>query len=127
MKIYKRQIRPMVVPPVSRCINCKPYPLMPENYWCYEEEEEILKPLWELNAKKRENGMGRLEIEERYVEIEPPVTEIEHFDSGSTIILTFDSDVIDVDSMNQWVKLFEKAYPQCDIFAKIKGINLVKK
>lgn len=127
MKIYKRQIRPMVIPSVSRCINCKPYPLMPESFWYEEWEEEVLKSLWEKNVKERENGRAKLEIEERYVEIEPPVTEIEHFDSGSTIILTFDSDVIDADSMIQWAKLFEKAYPQCDIFAKIKGIDLVKK
>lgn len=48
MKIYKRMIRPMIVPPCYlQGMSCNPYPLIypliSYDYWVEEDREELLK------------------------------------------------------------------------------------
>lgn len=68
MKIYKRVIRPMVVPPRMQGMRCNPYPLISDDYWVEEDCEELLKDKWKEQVKSKE-PWGTLKIEEKYVEI----------------------------------------------------------
>ena len=63
MKIYKRQIRPMIIPPALHGFSCIPSPLLGEDAW-FDEDNEDRKGAWEMLIK---DPMSRLDIEERYV------------------------------------------------------------
>ena len=127
MKIYKKQVRPMVVPPALQGFNCESYPLMPNDYWYNEEDELILRELWEKEAQKAEGGWGRLEIEERYTEIELPIPEVLDTNPGDIVIISVDPDEIPIDFASDWIDLFRKILPEeIGIVIKVKGIEISK-
>ena len=127
MKIYKKQVRPMVVTPALQGFNCKSYPLMPNDYWYAEEDESVLKKIWEEQAQKAEGGWGRLEIEERYTEIKPPVPEILDVKPGDTVIVSVDPDEIPIDFAADWLELFKKILPEeVGVVIKTKGVEITK-
>ena len=126
MRIYKRMIRPMIVPPALHGMCCKASPLFSDDYWVDDDGEEVYRKTWEKFIKDKDY-MSSLEIQERYVEIEPPVVEIENFKPGDTIIITIDPNIIDVDTVQRWVDSYTVAYPQCDVWVKFKGIDIAKK
>lgn len=65
MKIYIKELRPMVQPPISSGFVSEPYPLISENTWFDEDEvEEFKAGLEELVKLKDANGT--LTFDERY-------------------------------------------------------------
>jgi hypothetical protein len=90
MKLYKRQVRPMISPPALHGMNCHNYPL--EECMCGEEiwydEEYVINSkdmdMWENQVLRREGPCAKLVFQERYV----PVTK----DDFVKHISTFDFD-----------------------------------
>ena len=75
MKLYKKQIRPMISPPAIPGINCSDYSL--EEYICGEEiwydEDYVVSPeekdIWEKQVLQYGGPSAKLVFQERYVPI----------------------------------------------------------
>lgn len=70
MKLYKRQIRPMVSPPALHGMNCHNYPIEEEEIWyddCIISSKDVA--IWEDEVLSREGQLGTLVFKERFVPI----------------------------------------------------------
>lgn len=70
MKLYKRQIRPMVSPPALHGMSCHNYPVEEEEIW-YDEDSISSKDMdiWKNQVLSREGQLGTLVFKERFVPI----------------------------------------------------------
>lgn len=123
MRIYKRMIRPMIVPPALQGSNCKPDPLYWDDYWINEEYEEVLKDTWE-KLVKRKDSWASLKIEEKYVEIELPEPEPVKITDENFVTFTYDVDKGDIDFACEYIKGFEKVLPPHVGFGLLPSINI---
>ena len=110
MNIYKRMIRPMVNPPSLQGMNDSPYPLISDDYWTDDENEEVKMGLWEEEVKKKDK-MGSLLVEEKYVLVESPKIQIRNVFPNDFILLTFDANEFDMYTICQWLDGYAKAFP----------------
>lgn len=110
MNIYKRMIRPMINPPSLQGMNDSPYPLISDDYWVDDEHEEVKRGVWEQEVK-REDKMGSLLVEEKYVLVESPKIQIRNVAPNDFILLSFDINEFDMDTVCQWLDGYAKAFP----------------
>ena len=70
MKLYKKQIRPMIDSPALRKLNKAPIPFftgVTSNFWYEEDYKEYLQQRCEEELK---DPMNKIVFEEKYVEVE---------------------------------------------------------
>lgn len=94
MKLYRKEVRPMVQPPALQGFSSNPYPFFTEDSWIPEDMENYFR---EHHEKDIKDPMSRLTFDERYVEIELPVPEVHDVKSGNLICFAFDPDKCDID------------------------------
>ena len=111
MKLYKKMIRPMVSPPVLQGMNCRPYPLFPNDYWIEEDYQSLLTATWEKWVKEKDSW-GTLEIAETYVEIEFPEPTPIKVGDNNFICFMVNTDKIDLATACECVKKYEEVLPK---------------
>ena len=108
MKLYKKEIRPMIQPPALHGFNNNPYPFYNEGTWIPEDMEDYFR---EHHEKDIKDPMSRLTFDERYVEIELPVPEVHDVKSGNLICFGFDPDKCDIDIAVDYANLLKGIVP----------------
>ena len=71
MKLYKRQIRPMISPPAIPGMNCSDYPLEDEEIW-YDEDFDFSKDMkiWKDYVLRQEGPWAKIVFQERFVPVD---------------------------------------------------------
>lgn len=111
MKLYKKMIRPIVVPPVLQGFSDKPYPLFSDDYWADGDYEEILTDIWKELIKK-EDPWDYLKIEEKYIEVQLPNPEPIKVEDNNFVCFMVDIDKIDMDIACEYVKKYMEVLPK---------------
>ena len=101
----------MIVPPALHGMCCKASPLFSDDYWVDDDGEEVYRKTWEKFVKDKDY-MSSLEIQEKYVEIDPPMPEVINVKPGDTVCVSFNFNEVDIDFAYQWMKMFEKVIPE---------------
>lgn len=100
MKIYKKQISPLIVPTDGSVKDEEPT-------WYDEEWRDVLKKSYKLSTNQK------LVFGERYVEVEiPELKTINKAQPGQVIILSFDLEKIDFDVLNSFYNHCSKCFPE---------------
>ena len=118
MKIYKRMIRPMIVPPTLQGFYDKPYPLYSDDYWVDDNYEDVEKEIWEARTKDKD-PMGTLYIEEKFVEIEKPKLEAKSIKPDDIVCLSFNANDIDFETACKFLQACEKIFPKETTFVML--------
>ena len=107
MKLYKKQITPILLPIYDHKNSNEKKELV----WYDEECEKGLRKYYEdVTSNPRSNKT--LIFSERYVEIElPEVISTDDITPGKVLLICFDIDKIDVEAVYQYIKIYSEAFP----------------
>lgn len=121
MKLYRKEVRPMVQPPALQGFNSKPYPLYTEDSWIVEELGEFFQQRYE---EKLNDPMSTLIFDERYVEVELPTPEVFDIKSGNVICFTVNPDKCDIDVAVDYANLLREKLPEDVIVMLAPNIDI---
>lgn len=108
MKIYKRQIRPMIKPPALQGFNTDLKPFFHSDAWFDEDMEDHLQFRYKEENK---DPMSTLVFDERYVEVEMPICETFNIKSKDVLVIKFDPDKCDVDLAVDYGEIIRNRLP----------------
>ena len=109
MKLYKKELRPMVQPPSLQGFNSKPYPFYTEDSWIVEDFRDYFQHSCE---EKLEDPMSTIVFDERYVEVELPTPEVHDVKPGNLICFKYDPNKCDIDIIIDYANLLREKLPE---------------
>lgn len=69
IKLYRREIRPMLYDSGLQGFPDKKYPLLKDDSWFSEDKEEEIRQKYEPSIKEKHHGWVDLIFDERYVDV----------------------------------------------------------
>lgn len=108
MKVYKKEVRPMVQPPSLQGFSNKPYPFYTEDSWVVEDFRDYFQQHCE---NKLEDPMSTIVFDERYVEVELPTPEVHDVKPGNLICFKYDPNKCDIDIAIEYANLLNGIVP----------------
>lgn len=108
MKLYRKEIRPMVT---SLSLNGIETKLYPADEWYDEDLRDVLTQVFEKIIKER-HCAGELFFDERFVEIEEPQIQTLNIKSGDVVLFTVNIEQWALDSAMAYVNHYQKILPK---------------
>ena len=121
MKLYKKELRPMVQPPSLQGFNSDPYPFYTEDSWIVEDFRDYFQHSCE---EKLEDPMSTIVFDERYVEVELPTPEVLDVKPGNIICFKFNPDKCDIDIAVDYANLLKGIVPDSVGVMLMPNINV---
>ena len=122
MKLYKKQIRPMIQSPaLLHGCNSTPYPFDGENTDWYDEN--LRNSLLTIYTKRLKDPMSRVVFDEKYIEVEMPEPEVLKVNPGEIVCFKFDPDVVDIDMVSDYASRLRGVLPDDTVIMLAPAIN----
>lgn len=121
MKLYKKQIRPMIQPPALQGFNSNPYPFDGEDTSWYDEN--LRNNILTIYTKRLKDSMSRVVFDEKYIEIEIPEPEVLKVNPGEIVCFKFDPDVVDINMVSDYASHLRGVLPDDTVIMLAPAIN----
>lgn len=121
MKLYKKQIRPMIQPPALQGFNSNPYPFNGENTDWYDEN--LRNSLLTIYTKRLKDPMSKVVFDEKYIEVEIPEPEVLKVNPGEIVCFKFDPDVVDIDIVSDYASRLGGVLPDDTVIMLAPAID----